>query len=96
MNHQLGIDLGTTFTSVARAEGGSIEVVSLGERQAAPPAMIFVEPDGTFVHGDMAYRRGAAEPDRLITDIKRRLGTSTPFVVGRPEAALGPPTRSTP
>ena len=81
MNHQLGIDLGTTFTSVARAEGGSIEVVSLGERQAAPPAMIFVEPDGTFVHGDMAYRRGAAEPDRLITDIKRRLGTSTPFMV---------------
>lgn len=81
MNHQLGIDLGTTFTSVARAEGGSIEVVSLGERQAAPPAMIFVEPDGTLIHGDMAYRRGAAEPDRLISDIKRRLGTSTPFLV---------------
>jgi formylglycine-generating enzyme required for sulfatase activity/actin-like ATPase involved in cell morphogenesis len=81
MSHQLGIDLGTTFTSVARARAGSIEVVSLGERQAAPPAMIFVEPDGNLIHGDMAYRRGASQPDRLITDIKRRLGTSMPFAV---------------
>ena len=80
--YQLGIDLGTTFTSVARAENGSIEVVSLGQNQSVPPAMIFVEDDGTFVHGGMAYRRGASKPERLISDIKRRLGTSTPFVIG--------------
>ena len=81
-SYQLGIDLGTTFTSVARFRNGSVEVVSLGQNQAAPPAMIFVDDDGSFVHGDMAYRRSAMEPERLITDIKRRLGTSTPFHVG--------------
>lgn len=81
-SYQLGIDLGTTFTSVARAENGSVEVVSLGQNKAVPPAMIFVEDDGTFVHGGMAYRRGASKPERLISDIKRRLGTTTPFLVG--------------
>ncbi len=79
--YQLGIDLGTTFTSVARFQDGSVEVVSLGQNQAAPPAMVFVEKDGTLLHGGMAYRRGAAEPERLLSDIKRRLGTSTPFLV---------------
>lgn len=79
--YQLGIDLGTTFTSVARFQDGSVEVVSLGQNQAAPPAMIFVDDDGQLVHGGMAYRRGATQPDRLLSDIKRRLGTSTPFLV---------------
>ena len=80
-SYQLGIDLGTTFTSVARFRDGSVEVVSLGQNQAAPPAMVFVEDDGSLIHGGMAYRRGATEPDRLLSDIKRRLGTSTPFLV---------------
>ena len=82
-NYQLGIDLGTTFTSVARAEDGAIEVVSLGRNQAVPPAMIFIEDDGTLIHGGLAYRRGASRPERLLSDIKRRLGTSTPFVIGQ-------------
>lgn len=81
MSYQLGIDLGTTFTSVARAEHGSLEVVSLGQRQATPPAVVFVEKDGSFSHGGLAYRKGATEPDRLITDVKRRLGQSTPVIV---------------
>ncbi len=81
MSYQLGIDLGTTFTSVASADLDSIEVVALGQRQAAPPAVIYVEKDGTFVHGDMAYRKGATAPDRLITDIKRRLGQSAPVLI---------------
>ncbi len=90
--YQLGIDLGTTFTAAAvcrsddrqRAEP---EVVSLGSRSATVPSVLFLAPDGAVVVGEAAERRAHTDPDRVVREVKRRIGDPTPIVVaGRAHA----------
>ncbi len=48
--------------------------------------MLFLKPDGEFLVGEAAERRGAAEPDRLTREFKRRLGDQVPILVaGSPQ-----------
>ncbi|QJY45953.1 Hsp70 family protein [Pseudonocardia broussonetiae] len=86
MGYQLGIDLGTTYTSAAVCRSDDRrwvepEVVTLGTRGATVPSVLFLAPDGSVVVGDAAERRALTDPDRVVREFKRRIGDDTPIVV---------------
>ncbi|MFR9803806.1 Hsp70 family protein [Pseudonocardia sp. RS010] len=87
MGYQLGIDLGTTYSAAAvcRPVGEqwvAPEMVSLSGRRTDVPSVLFVGPDGEVLVGDAAERRAVTDPDRVVREFKRRVGDSTPVVVG--------------
>ncbi len=82
MSFQLGVDLGTTFTAAAVARGGRVEIASLDYRTAAIPSVVWVGADGTVVIGHPALNRGLSDPSRMAREFKRRLGDTTPLLLG--------------
>lgn len=82
MGYQLGIDLGTTFTGAAVHRDGRVEVASLGSRTTAIPSVVLLRDDETVLTGEAAVRRALSEPGRVAREFKRRLGDTTPIIVG--------------
>jgi molecular chaperone DnaK len=82
VGYQLGIDLGTTFTGAAVHRDGRVEICSLGSRTAAIPSVVLLRDDGTVLTGEAAARRALSEPSRVAREFKRRLGDTTPIIVG--------------
>jgi actin-like ATPase involved in cell morphogenesis len=80
--YALGIDLGTTFTAAATLRDRHAEIASLGSRAAAIPSVVLLREDETFVTGETANRRGLTEPHRVAREFKRRLGDTTPILLG--------------
>lgn len=82
MTYALGIDLGTTFTAAAVWRDGRAEVAPLGSRAAAVPSVVLLRPDETVLTGEAASRRALTEPQRVAREFKRRLGDTTPILLG--------------
>ncbi len=80
--YALGIDLGTTFSAAATWRDGRAEVASLGSRGAAIPSVVLLREDETMVTGEAANRRGLTEPHRVAREFKRRMGDTTPILLG--------------
>ncbi|MGH3762429.1 Hsp70 family protein, partial [Actinophytocola sp.] len=80
--YALGIDLGTTFTAAAIWRDGRAQIMSLGGRGAAIPSVVLLREDETFLTGEAANRRGLTEPNRVAREFKRRLGDTTPIMLG--------------
>jgi molecular chaperone DnaK len=80
--YALGIDLGTTFTAAATWRDGRAEIVPLGSRSAAIPSVVLLRQDETFLTGEAANRRGLTEPHRVAREFKRRMGDTTPILLG--------------
>ena len=60
---------------------GEPAVIGLGNRALQMPSVLFLKPDGEFLVGEAAERRGVTEPDRLAREFKRRIGDHVPMVV---------------
>lgn len=83
MGYGLGVDIGTTWTAAAIARAGSEpQVLSLGGRTAAVPTVVHVLPDRSANVGDAAERRAVTDPDRVAREFKRRIGDTTPVLLG--------------
>ncbi len=82
VTYSLGVDLGTTFSTVAVLRGERVEMVDLGGRGFAVPSVVFVGPDGTVLVGEAAQRRAASDPTLVVREIKRRLGDTAPVLIG--------------
>lgn len=82
MGYQVGIDLGTTFTAAAVHRDGRASIFSLGNQTSAVPSVVLLRDDGTELTGDAAVRRALTEPERVAREFKRRLGDTTPIIVG--------------
>jgi molecular chaperone DnaK len=82
MSYRVGIDFGTTFTAAAVHRDGAqtAELVPLGDNRALVPSVVFVAPDGGLVMGDAAARRSVTDPDRVVREVKRRIGDETPLL----------------
>jgi len=83
MGYRVGIDFGTTFTAAAVHRDGehAVELVPLGDNRTSVASVVFVAPDGGLVMGDAAARRAVTDPDRVIREVKRRVGDETPLLV---------------
>ncbi|MEZ5377581.1 MAG: Hsp70 family protein [Acidimicrobiales bacterium] len=82
MSYQVGIDLGTTYTAAAVHRDEKASIFSLGGRAAAIPSVVLLREDETILTGEAAVRRAITEPERVAREFKRRLGDTTPIIVG--------------
>jgi actin-like ATPase involved in cell morphogenesis len=82
MAYYLGIDLGTTYTAAAIERGGTVEALTLGNRTASVPSVVFLRDDGEILVGEAATRRASSEPGRVAREFKRRVGDPTPIILG--------------
>jgi actin-like ATPase involved in cell morphogenesis len=78
----LGIDLGTTYTAAATHRDGRAQIASIGSRSAAIPSVVFLRQDEEVLTGEAADRRALSEPGRVAREFKRRVGDTTPIMVG--------------
>jgi actin-like ATPase involved in cell morphogenesis len=81
MATRLGVDLGTTWTAAAIADNGRPEVLQLGTHTLAIASVVARDGEQLVV-GEAAERRMATEPAAGAREMKRRLGDTTPIVVG--------------
>ena len=81
MSYRLGVDLGTTFTAAAVANGGPPTMLGLGNRALQVPSVLYLPPDGEVVVGEAAERRGLTDPSRVVREFKRRIGDHVPILV---------------
>ena len=82
VTYDVGIDLGTTYTAAAVHRDGRSAIFSLGSRTAAMPSVVLLRQDETVLTGEAAVRRAMTEPERVAREFKRRLGDTTPLIVG--------------
>lgn len=75
MARAIGIDLGTTYTVVATLENGKPLVIPNVQGQHLTPSVVAFSPEGTPFVGQAAKDQAAANPDRTIASIKRRMGS---------------------
>jgi YVTN family beta-propeller protein len=89
----IGIDVGTTYTGAAVVREGRAEVVPLGNRSSVVPTVILLREDHEILTGESADRRAVTDPDRVAREFKRRLGDTTPLLLGgtpmSPQALVG-------
>ena len=81
MAYRLGVDLGTTFTAAATANGMAPTMVGLGNRSLQIPSVLFLTEQQEFLVGESAERRGLGRPDRIVREFKRRIGDTVPILV---------------
>ena len=82
MSYQVGIDLGTTYTAAATFKDGRADTFALGNQAASIPSVVLLREDETVLTGESAVRRAISEPERVAREFKRRLGDTTPIIVG--------------
>lgn len=70
----IGIDLGTTNSSVAAVVGQKVSLLGFSDGAKFMPSVVSFERDGTPVVGQEARRRIATAPMRTISSPKRVLG----------------------
>ncbi len=81
--YDLGIDLGTTYVAAGILEHGRPEIITLGDRAPVLPSVLYFKEDGEVLTGESAARRGLSDPTRVVREFKRRVGDTTPVVVGQ-------------
>ncbi|MCX8497591.1 MAG: Hsp70 family protein [Akkermansiaceae bacterium] len=77
----LGIDLGTTNSAVGIVDSGFPMLLANEEGRRITPSAVWIGADGSVEVGEKAVRRQAAEPERVITSIKRLMGRRTSELV---------------
>ena len=70
----IGIDLGTTTSVVATAEGDAAVIVPDGDGVRIQPSVVSFSPDGSVLVGPLAKKRLAVDPVNTIYSVKRFIG----------------------
>ncbi len=74
MKKVFGIDLGTTYTSIAYVdEDGQSVIIPNSDNLPVTPSVVFFEGDEILV-GEIANENGKVYPERVVTLIKRYMG----------------------
>ena len=88
----IGIDLGTSNSTVAYYQAGKFQYIEVHNKRAVPSAIYFkkIEQED-WLYGDRAVRRGVMYPDALFKHFKRHIGESQQLIF-RPEPQGGAAT----
>ena len=92
MNHTpqvvVGIDLGTTNSTVAVVQDGVLAVIPV-RGQPTMPSAVGIDPAGRLIVGQAAKNQSASAPENTVLSIKRLMGTDQTVELGgksyRPE-----------
>lgn len=72
---QVGIDLGTTNSTVAYIKNGKCHFLEVRNKMLIPSAIYFTSRDEEkWYYGEVALRRGIVNPDSLFKHFKRHIG----------------------
>ncbi|GCB52766.1 Hsp70 family protein [Streptomyces sp. NL15-2K] len=71
----VGIDFGTTNSSIALLEGEDVRLIPNAEGALTTPSLVAVTADGGILVGTAAKRQSIANPDYTVRSVKLRLGT---------------------
>ncbi len=83
MSYVLAVDLGTTFTAAAVVrDGGTPQVATLEHHGTSVPSVLWIGADQSMLVGTAAARRAATDGHRVVREFKRRIGDTTPILVG--------------
>jgi GTPase SAR1 family protein len=82
MSYVLAVDLGTTFTAAAVMRDAAPQVVSLEHQGTSVPSVLYFAPDRSMLVGTAAVRRVSVDAARVVREFKRRIGDTTPILVG--------------
>jgi molecular chaperone DnaK len=69
-----GIDLGTTNSCVARANGAEVKVFQNNDQMNVTPSVVRLLKSGRMVVGKRAYNAVADDPDNIALEFKRWMG----------------------
>lgn len=87
MGKIIGIDLGTSNSAAALLIGGKPTIIPSAEGNTlggkAFPSVVAFTKDGQRLVGEPARRQAISNPDRTITAIKRKMGTSYKVTINR-------------
>ena len=89
MSKAIGIDLGTTFSVAAYAEGGRVKVIPNAERDHLTPSVVaFTHPqdpsdEESLLVGKVARAQAVANPEHTIASVKRLMGSNKKIVIRR-------------
>ena len=80
--HTVGIDLGTTYSSIARLDndGNPISLMNNDDRTITPSVVLLGE-DGNVLVGPTFERISLEDPSRVVEAVKREMGEKDYFVV---------------
>lgn len=70
----LGIDLGTTNSAVGVVDSGFPVLLADSDGRRITPSAVWIGRNGEIEVGTKALRRRVAEPDRVVTSVKRLIG----------------------
>ena len=83
MSYVLAVDLGTTFTAAAvLRDSGEPQIATLEHQGTSVPSVLWLGPDKNMLVGTAAARRAATDAPRVVREFKRRIGDTTPILVG--------------
>lgn len=75
MTIPVGIDLGTTFSTLAILNKyGKPEIIPNSEGERLTPSAVMMTPDGSVVVGTIAKHSAITEPHNVVEFVKRQMG----------------------
>lgn len=81
----VGIDLGTTNSSVARIINGEAKIIELKNGSKLLPSVVHVSKEGEIIVGEDARAALVAMPERTVAEVKRKMGESEPLTIAGKE-----------
>ncbi len=84
---KLGIDIGTSYSSVALLMDGKIDMIKLSTGTCAfgdsysMPTAVYAD-SGAILVGQAAFNKRILDPGRFKSEFKRDFGTTTPYLLG--------------
>ncbi len=70
----VGVDLGTTYTSIATVIGKKVSILHHANGGRSSPSVVSFDKDGSFIVGAEARERVATDPAHTVVSPKRLLG----------------------
>ena len=74
VNPVLGIDLGTTFSAIARWTGRGTEIYRMHGGEEELQSAVYLNPETEeMLIGKLAYKKGLIDPENLALGVKRKM-----------------------
>lgn len=81
LNPVLGIDLGTTFSAVARWDGRGSRVYQTKTGEDTLQSVVYIDPEtNEILVGKLAYRKGLIAPENMVMGVKRKMDNAKELI----------------
>lgn len=90
MRYYIGIDLGTTNSTICSYDGKNVRIWKSPEQNDVTPSAIYVDKRGNKYYGSKAYNQAPYNPNNSATLFKRFMGTSTKIELEASNLTLTP------